>query len=148
MLFRSLRYLITQSDVVPDELGYLGLVDDIYVIEQAYEMVGQRSSWGALIDRFVRKWPILEQVVFDENTGPVRLSVYLQVVSGLIFHNLSSDRKRINIIVKEVGIIPLLVSFLWVVNRMRENNEDRENNEEKLEDGSYVTLIGDRKSVV
>lgn len=56
----ALTYLAKKEDVVPDHIGILGLLDDLYVIEWAYAVVEEQAYGLPLLAEYQRRFPHLE----------------------------------------------------------------------------------------
>ena len=115
----ALIYLLEEADVVPDKLGYIGLVDDIHVIEQTFRKVAERSTWDKLLPRFYERWPFLSDVGFGVNGTSVHLSPFMQVSSGVALSSMEPVGSRVCVILPEVGPMGLVVSFLAAVALLR-----------------------------
>lgn len=55
----ALRYLAELHDVVADNVGVLGLIDDIYVLEWAYAAVENQTLCLPILDALSERWPFV-----------------------------------------------------------------------------------------
>lgn len=104
----ALRYLHKERDLIPDSLGYMGLLDDIQVIEDIYEMVHRRMSWKPLIDYAVRHWPIVGRSYWMEGGMTNQLPPFFQAVAACVLnaaYNGSDERVMVLPDVGPAGII-------------------------------------------
>lgn len=142
----ALKYLVRHKDAVPDTLGYLGLLDDLYVLEQAHEIVENRSSWLPLLDRFLDRWPQLEKTVFSDEGVETRLSAYVETVLGAILDGFSSGQERNTVVLPDPGPCALLAAFFAVVTSIRDQSDDGRRAIDRLSPGDPV-MLGDSASI-
>ncbi|AZO21568.1 hypothetical protein EJ070_13345 [Mesorhizobium sp. M1E.F.Ca.ET.045.02.1.1] len=55
----ALRYLAERHDVVTDDAGVLGLIDDIYVLEWAYAAVEHQTMCLPILEAMSGRWPFV-----------------------------------------------------------------------------------------
>ena len=60
----ALHYLADEEDAVPDSIGFLGLLDDIYVIEWAYSVIEGHTTWLPFLEDMLERWPFVDDLVF------------------------------------------------------------------------------------
>ena len=142
----ALKYLVLKSDVVPDELGYLGLVDDLHVLEQAHQIVQGRSSWIALLQEFLDRWPFLEQLVFTDGGRETSLSPFLQVVIGNIQDALARSLPT-TITLPECGPSALLAAFVATLTSVKDQAKGMRKALDRISRGAPVELRGSRRIV-
>ena len=141
-----LRYVVEKEDVVKDSLGYLGLVDDIYAVELTYREIGNFSAWGPLLGKFSSRWPYLTRVAFEEDSGTIRFSPYMQAIFGTAMHGLTNEGSRVCLILPEAGICGLIGAFLACVESIR-TQASSETDHRELVVGEYI-LLGDADKTI
>lgn len=119
----ALAYLVTDKDIVPDNLGYFGLVDDIFVLNQAFAMCCRQSPWLFLLDSFVKEWPDLGRIVIREGEELSPLPQYTQAVLGSALYSLIHGPKASCIVIPQVGELALSAGFFAVLQAARANSE-------------------------
>lgn len=115
----SLRYLLKPDDVVPDDLGAIGLVDDIFAIEHALKKIENRETWEPLLNRLSSHWPFVDIVSFDDEQKVSRLPAFLRIAAGLALGSSKSETRKSCIILPDTGGIGLLLSFLASIESAR-----------------------------
>lgn len=84
----ALRYLADAHDAIFDDIGILGLLDDLYVIEWAYATVEEQAYGLPLLHEFQRRAPHLESSYLTANGmmldrfGQYVVGNSLEVLSG------------------------------------------------------------------
>ena len=63
----ALRYLCLDDDAINDNIGYVGLLDDIYIINHAHALITGQSDWSPLLYQFQQKWSFIEKINIKEN---------------------------------------------------------------------------------
>lgn len=122
----ALRYLAKPDDVVPDRLNYLGLLDDIHVIEQAYAVVEGHTLWLPVLEKLLEEWPFLDNVVLDTGEKRIKPGLYLSFVMGACLDGLFRWDDNAVIIIPEPGPSALLAAFLASIATLRIQNKTRE----------------------
>ena len=104
----ALLYLAEQDDVISDMAGFLGLLDDIYVIEWAYSLIAQQTTWLPVLEKMLRKWPFVDEITFVSDDGTTKLDRYGDYVASATLQSLFGDQLHNIIIVPESGPYPLI----------------------------------------
>ena len=78
----ALRYVHLQDDAISDRFGYLGLLDDIQVIEDVYELASGASAWRRLAAHFKAEWPLLSNLYLRDGATTYHLTNYLTCMLG------------------------------------------------------------------
>lgn len=99
----ALRYVYLEQDVIDDNQGYVGFLDDIHVIENMYGFVFGELPWKRLVDHALEKWPFLTRIYWlDEKTKNHLTPLLKAAVSCCLDSSLESNQLR-TIILPEVG---------------------------------------------
>ncbi len=56
----ALRYVASVHDVIPDDTGILGLLDDLFAVEWAYAVVEEHAHGLPLLYEFQNRWPHID----------------------------------------------------------------------------------------
>lgn len=132
-----LRYVIEQEDVIPDTLGYIGLVDDLYAIDKACHAIRDQKTWSPLLKRFSSEWPFLNSLTFQDSKQAIRLPTLLRFVGGSALNGMGNTGSKNGIVLPEVGPCGLITAFLAAIQSLQAQAS-------KAGDGSQQTYeIGD-----
>lgn len=111
----ALHYVSLDNDVIPDQLGLIGFLDDYFVADLAVGLIdADRPPWLSLVDATVRAWPFLNMVVFEDGRGGVPLSEFLLVNTALTCPAVrgAGQQPITHLILPRTGPLPLLLGFL------------------------------------
>lgn len=114
-----LRYVIEPEDVVPDTLGYIGLVDDLYAIDKGCHAIRNQKTWTPLLKNFNKEWPFLNSLTFLDSRQSIRLPTLLRFVGGSALNAMSSEGSKSCIVLPEVGPCGLIASFLAAIQSLQ-----------------------------
>ncbi len=110
----ALRYLLENDDAIKDELGLVGYLDDLFILQTAIELTSpQREPLIELLDQVVGIWPFLNMLTLDDGFGPRPASEFAILNSALSCRKLRSGN-TINtmLIAPETGPIAILIGFV------------------------------------
>ncbi|MEO1615586.1 MAG: DrmE family protein [Planctomycetota bacterium] len=110
----ALRYFVEDDDAINDELGLIGYLDDLFILQTAIDLVSPvREPLIELLDHVVGVWPFLNMLTLDDGSGPRAASEFAILNSALSCRNLRSD-DAINtmLIAPETGPIAILLGFV------------------------------------
>ena len=141
----ALRYLCEKDDTISDDLGYVGLLDDLYVIELAHRELSGQSDWSGLLNRFVAEWPCIEQMGFDDSGSETSLPPFMQMTAGATLSSLG-DHKDTLIALHEVGPTALTGAFFATVESLRLQHGSEEA-ERSLTVGDHILLGDEAKKI-
>ena len=110
-----IRYVLEPEDIIPDTLGYVGLVDDLYVIDKACRLLSKQKTWRPLLHCFNNEWPFLTNLTFQDAKQAIRLPNFLRFVGGTALNGITQSGSKNCIIVPEVGPCGLLTVFLGAI---------------------------------
>jgi uncharacterized membrane protein YkvA (DUF1232 family) len=150
----ALHYVSLGNDVIPDQLGLIGFLDDYFVADLAADLIdADRPPWLNLIDATVAAWPFLNMVVFEDGQGGIPLSEFLLVNTALTCPAVRGDNPQptTHLILPRTGPLPLLLGFLaslgglWKVRMEKGNQMPFQPGQKVLVDGKAVrTFAGCR----
>jgi uncharacterized membrane protein YkvA (DUF1232 family) len=107
----ALRYLAEEEDVVPDSIGFLGLVDDIYVIEWAYSFIEGHTNWLPFFEEMLEQWPFVDDLVFGEGRQKRKLDRWSRYVVCAALASHFSGKTNNLLILRETGPFGLLAAL-------------------------------------
>ena len=118
-----LIYLIETDDAIPDDLGYAGIVDDLFVIESSLKELDQNETWGGLLEKFKIKYPFIDEIIYYEKESIGRkLPDFMKLVCGI---SLDDDLyKRKCFITPDCGSLALVISFLTSLKKFSKTQKD------------------------
>lgn len=111
----ALRYVHLKQDVINDNQGYIGYLDDIHVIENIYGLVFGELPWKRLVEQASEKWPFLVRTYWRDGDTKNHLTPLLKTaLSCCLGSFLENDRTR-NIVLPEVGPCGFLTVAAFVM---------------------------------
>lgn len=132
----ALVYLAKTDDVIPDDMGILGLLDDLYVIEWAFATVEEQAYGLPHLSSLQQRIPHLESSYLT--AGGVMLDRFGQYVVGNAQAVLeSSQNDHIALRDAEVFLAPVVGAVTLVA--MRENAQTGAN--ARWEEGTILNLL-------
>ena len=132
----ALVYLAEIDDVIPDDAGILGLLDDLYVIEWAYATIAEQAFGLPLLSSFQQSSPYLESSYLTVQR--TMLDRFAQYVVGNAQSVLESTRTDY-ITMRDAGAYLAPVIGMAVLTAMRENAEAGAKSEWK--EGTILNLL-------
>ncbi len=137
----ALRYLLEKDDAIKDELGLVGYLDDLFILQTAVELISpQREPLIELLDRVVGVWPFLNMLTLDDGSGPRPASEFAILNSALSCRKLRSvDTMNTLLIAPETGPIALLIGFVSTLGLAHESGV-RKLTEESFNPGQKVLV--------
>lgn len=148
----ALHYVTLDNDVIADQLGLLGFLDDYFVADLAVDLIDDgRPPWLNLADATVAAWPFLNMVVFQEGGSGIPLSEFLLVNTALVCPDVrgTNHQPLTHLILPRTGPLPLLLGFLaslgvlWKARADRGDQIPFHSGQKVLVDGKAVrTFIG------
>lgn len=110
----ALRYLLEKDDAIKDELGLVGYLDDLFILQTAVELISpQREPLVELLDRVVGAWPFLNMLTLDDGSGPRPASEFTILNSAISCRKLRSvDMMNTLLIAPETGPMAVLIGFV------------------------------------
>jgi uncharacterized membrane protein YkvA (DUF1232 family) len=137
----ALRYLLEKDDAIKDELGLVGYLDDLFILQTAVELISpQREPLIELLDRVVGVWPFLNMLTLDDGSGPRPASEFAILNSALSCRKLrSEDTMNTLLIAPETGPIAVLIGFVSTLGLAHESGV-RKLTEESFNPGQKVLV--------
>jgi len=111
----ALSYLAYPADVIPDDLGLVGYLDDRHILDTAMAMIQpQPDPWLSILDETVQQWPFLNWLILSENGTRYQASEFLIANAALALGRLAPAMEPLQaaIIVPNEGPLPALLSFI------------------------------------
>ncbi|MER8549922.1 DrmE family protein [Mesorhizobium sp. M0684] len=122
----ALLYFAEHQDAVSDSYGFLGLLDDVYVIDLAYAAVEQQTRCLPLLMGLLQGYPYVADLALT-GTPPRPLDLYGQYVCCAALDALYEAVRPSMLVVREAGPFPLLAAlFAAVEASRRQANLDRQ----------------------
>lgn len=132
----ALVYLAEIDDVIPDDAGILGLLDDLYVIEWAYANIAEQAFGLPLLSSFQQSSPYLESSYLTVQRA--MLDRFAQYVVGNAQSVLESTETDY-ITMRDAGAYLAPIIGLAVLTAMKENAETGAKSEWK--EGTILNLL-------
>lgn len=132
----ALIYFGYVDDVIPDDVGILGLLDDLYVIEWAYATVEEQAYGLPFLDSLLAKFPHLESSYLTANG--MMMDRFGQYVVGTA-HEALLDKNRQHIVLRDAEAFLAPVVGSLALSAMQENAEAGA--EQKWEEGTILNLL-------
>jgi hypothetical protein len=114
----ALLYFAEHQDAVSDSYGFLGLLDDVYVIDLAYAAVEQQTRCLPLLMELLRAYPYVADLALT-GTPSRPLDLYGQYVCCAALDSLYQAVRPAMVVVREVGAFPLLAALFAAVEAAR-----------------------------
>jgi uncharacterized membrane protein YkvA (DUF1232 family) len=113
----ALKYVHVEDDLIPDDLGIIGLLDDVYVVQTALDLIlPDRPPWIELISELQMAWPFLRDIIFEYQNQEYSFSDFSLVNSALICPELRNNEKdfKTTLILPSAGTVPFYISLCAV----------------------------------
>lgn len=108
----ALRYLAERHDAVNDDVGLLGLLDDIYVLEWAYAAVEGQTLCLPILDAMSKRWPFVATLGLGAKGAP--LDRFGRYVACAALSTLANPQAGA-LVLREAGPYPVVVSVAAAV---------------------------------
>ena len=142
----ALTYFVVADDAIPDGAGFVGLLDDLYVVQRAVaEIDPKRGTILQLLDDVVRTEPLVRELRFDAADSAYPLTEFGLLNCGLVLHP-ERARSGIAVIVPTVGPLPVLVGFVTAMSTIRVSLRDQ--SWPDFQDGELLTNPESGASVI
>ena len=102
----SINYLLATDDVVNDDLGVLGLVDDMYAIDIGINNTRPKNLFNRLVNRHNDKYPSFDLPVIDSD-GPLSL-INIENIVKASYTKIDDEPLKRLLIVPDAGPIHVL----------------------------------------
>lgn len=110
----ALSYIRFTDDAVPDDLGIVGLLDDMYIANTAVYLINPDSPpWTELISELHDAWPFLRDLVFVRRGEEYSYSEFALVSTALACPALRTlqEDSRTALLLPFSGLIPFMIAF-------------------------------------
>ena len=113
----AIQYLHEVNDVIPDDLGLPGYLDDKFVIDLVHWELFGSTKWADLTNCVVHKYPFLREIHFAENG--VRYPVS-NLINGLIsiilkVNNSQSQNEKVAICVNDSSYFSIITATIYSI---------------------------------
>ena len=148
-LDQILQYILTVNDVIPDSMGVLGLVDDLYVLEQLSiqsEIVEGDSS--TIKWMFNLNFPDFQFPIIIDNAGNNLISKVDSLIKTALYFDENSSFKPKVFFLDESGPFCILASLLGSISTLKlKDKESFISTEETLQIGKTYVLSNGSESI-
>lgn len=135
----ALAYLAEHEDAVPDSGGFLGLVDDVYVVEWAYAASLHETRCLPILEGLLRRFPHVADVPLI-GTPPRPLSAYAQYAVATALQALFDEGGAHLVSLRETGPTPLLAAVFAAIECVRSHAQDLDREIADWPLGTHMTL--------
>jgi hypothetical protein len=140
----ALSYLVCPVDVIPDNLGLVGFLDDRHILDIAMTMIQpQPDPWLKILDDTVERWPFLNWLIVSDSGSRHPLSEFLIVNAALGLGRLAATAEPIHagLVVPMEGPLPVLLPFLGAMGMIYEASK-RQGTSLEFQKGQKVLVDG------
>ena len=102
-----INYLLDANDIIPDNLGIFGLIDDIFVIERAFHKVQKNNEFHKLVAYHNEVFPTFSLPSLDTPTGNLSL-VNIENLIKASYSTLDNQLLKRALIVQDIGPLGVL----------------------------------------
>lgn len=110
----ALHYVHLNEDTIPDDIGIIGLLDDMYVVTTAVNLIGSvAQSIEEVIFDLYAVWPFFRNLVVTCGETEYTYSEFALINTALVCPPLTQNDKleRSALILPNSGITPFIVAF-------------------------------------
>jgi uncharacterized membrane protein YkvA (DUF1232 family) len=111
----ALTYFAVVSDAIPDDLGFVGMLDDAFVVTKAIEEIRpERARLNALLEDIYQRWPFVRDIVLEAGGGDRPLSEFILVNAALLLDDVCvrDGSTGAALVVPDPGPLPFLIGFV------------------------------------
>ena len=127
----AISYLIKTDDIINDDLGVIGFLDDMYIAQTAVQLIDpQSSSLEELISGLFQYWIFLTDLIFDYNGISYSLNDFNIINIAHMCPDLSNqnDVNKTVLILPNSGLTPFLISICTVFGLVYKSISNAEQN--------------------
>ena len=113
----AISYLIKTDDIINDELGVIGFLDDMYIAQTAVQLINpQRSALDELISGLFYYWTFLTELIFDYKGISHSLNDFniINIAHMCPDLNNQENTNKTALILPDNGLTPFLISICTV----------------------------------
>lgn len=110
----ALNYIRINEDAIPDDLGIIGLLDDMYIANTAVRLIDPDiQPWEDVISDLYTLWPFLRDMVLTYAGSEYTYSDFALINTALACRDLTKqgETSRAALILPASGVTPFLVAF-------------------------------------
>ena len=134
----AINYFLDQNDIVPDKLGILGLVDDIYAITLTLNSIYSKNRFHDLIGHHDLKYPHFRL----PNIGSAQeffSLVNLEDIVKASYTNLEGGALKRLLVVPDVGPLPVLIALgKSITDRIKALKQTIEKTTSRFKEGDHI----------
>ena len=106
----AITYLLDEEDVIPDEYGIMGLIDDIYAIDLAIKNTSP-TKFSDLVDFHDSLFPEFSLPTLGTLNNPLSTLGY-ETICKVSYTNIDDNKNlKRHMVLRDVGLVPLLVGM-------------------------------------
>ncbi len=105
-----INYLLDENDIIPDNLGIFGLIDDIFVIERAFHKVQKNKEFHRLVAYHNEVFPTFSLPSLDTPSGNLSL-INIENLIKASYSVLDDKPLKRALIVQDIGPLGVLCSL-------------------------------------
>lgn len=120
----ALTYFAVASDAIPDDLGFVGFLDDAFIVTKAMDEIRpERARLNALLEDVIQRWPFVRDVVLEAGGGERPLSEFILVNAALLLDDVCTrgGSSGAALVVPEAGPLPFLIGFVRALHEATRN---------------------------
>lgn len=121
----ALRYVQLEQDVIEDNQGYLGYLDDIQVIDDAYEFVHGNLAWKRLLNQACSRWPMLSRIHWQDGGITNHLQPFLKTAAACVLESVFDTERLRVIVIPETGPVGFVSAALCALVDLRAEAEPK-----------------------
>jgi uncharacterized membrane protein YkvA (DUF1232 family) len=112
----ALSYIRLNRDVIPDEYGLIGVLDDMYIANLAVDLIRPSAPpLTKLVLEFRKIWPILNGLIFSEDKSEYRYTDIASINSALVCMPLRGENQlRTALVLPFSGCTPNIIAIAAV----------------------------------
>jgi uncharacterized membrane protein YkvA (DUF1232 family) len=113
----AISYLIKSDDIISDELGVIGFLDDMYIAQTAVQLISpQRSALDELVSGLFHYWTFLTDLIFDYKGISHSLNDFniINIAHMCPDLNNQENTNKTALILTDNGLTPFLISICTV----------------------------------
>jgi len=105
-----INYLLDINDVVPDDIGIFGLVDDLYAIEKGFHKIQEHTDFYELVTKHNRDFPDFQLPTINSSSGDLSL-VNVEDIVKASYTKLSEEYLKRVLVMPDVGPLGVLCAL-------------------------------------
>ncbi len=137
----ALSYIKLNDDVIPDDLGLIGLLDDMYIARIAIALIDpDMPPWTELVLGLGRVWPILNNLVFAYGKSEYIFTDIASISAALVCLPLrQEDKLKTALVLPFSGLTANMIAIASIFGTISSNIKDI-NKVSDIHVGDYVRV--------